>query len=463
VAEVLRRVLEVEAGAVVDNVRRSSVGYEHMSAGGAERGSTAPINGPSVEELCRLSADELLDHLAKGVRYSSDAQLAERLGAINWTALNGQSPPPRTWWIQDWLGPSPTLCSGKGGIGKSLLWQTLGTALSTGKEFLGATVKPLRVLLWACEDDRDELWRRQVAINAHLGVTMNDLGRIFIMPRRGLENTLMELEFGKPTLTGQFVVLREQVNDLLIDLLILDNIGQTYGGNESDRHQVTKFVNSILGLVPDRPFAPVFLGHPARANNSEFSGSSAWENACRMRMYMGNKLPDQETDDEESDATDPDIVYLCRRKTNYSQKDWRRLHYQNGLFVPEGLRNGRKAEKEPPSYFAQQAVLKAMPKLIAMGLCPSDSKNSLDYLPKNIIEKGLADNHPRRELIDAMNFLMTAGRLKRAPNAGKYPNRRPRPGLVVVVDPEDTLTPVDAPASPQDATGPVSQDAQPAT
>jgi RecA-family ATPase len=104
------------------------------------------------------------------------------------------------------------------------------------------------------------------------------------------------------------------VNDLRVDVLVLDNIGRVYGGNESDRHQVTMFVNGALGMVRGRPFAPVFLGHVARSQGSEFSGSAAWENACRMRWYMARTLPDHKQDEDE--PTDTGIVYLAKRKAN---------------------------------------------------------------------------------------------------------------------------------------------------
>src|SRR5262245_22752929 len=206
-----------------------------------------------TEAQISAAADPYLSELQKQAREIIDERAhqdkARALGAIDWTLLAGRQPPARTWWIQDWLSPAPTLCSGGGGIGKSLLWQTIGTALATGREFLGATVAPLRVLIWACEDDENEIWRRQVAICQHLGVTLSGLGGLSIVPRLGADNTLLDLSFGKPTFTPAFVMLREQVNDLAIDVLVLDNVGQTFGGNESDRHQVTVFVNGIQGIV----------------------------------------------------------------------------------------------------------------------------------------------------------------------------------------------------------------------
>jgi len=232
------------------------------------------MSTPTPDELRK--SRELRDQIQR-------EETARRYGALEWATLARLTPPPRTWWLQDWLSPDPTLCSGPGGIGKSILWQTLGTALACGQEFIAATTKPLRVLMWACEDDKDELWRRQVAVCNQLQIPLKSLeGKFVCMPRRGLDNTLFSLSFGAPLITTAFELLREQVNDLDTDVLVLDNIAQIYGGHGADGHQVTMFVNAVAGLVRGRPFCPVLLGHVARTPGSEYSGSAAWENSCRM-------------------------------------------------------------------------------------------------------------------------------------------------------------------------------------
>ena len=52
-------------------------------------------------------------------RYLTDARGSENRSVLSrpliiWLSLEGIYPPPRTWWIQDWLGPWPTLTSGTG-------------------------------------------------------------------------------------------------------------------------------------------------------------------------------------------------------------------------------------------------------------------------------------------------------------------------------------------------------------
>jgi hypothetical protein len=147
-----------------------------------------------------------------------------------------------------------------------------------------------------------------------------------------------------------------------------------------------------------------------------------------MRWYLGAKLPDQSPDEDE--PVDPDTVYLAKRKANYASKDWLRLRFRNGLFVPEST-EGPPIIQAFRDETAERVVLSAFPLLVAMGLVPSDKAQAADYLPKQIIAKGLAQSHSKKDLIGAMNRLMGTGRLRREENAGKDSSRHPKPGLVM--------------------------------
>src|SRR5207248_2370341 len=192
----------------------------------------------------------------------------------------------------------------------------------------------------------------------------------------------------------------------------------------ADGHQVTMFVNGMNGMVRGRAFAPVFLGHPSRASGSEYSGSAAWENACRMRLYVGPTLPDQKL--EEDEPPDEDTMYLARRKANYSAKDWRRLRFVRGLWLPE-QHAGRRFDARYRDEVGEAVVLKAITRLAEAGIQPTDAKNAGDYLPRQIIEKHFNESFTSKELAAAMHRLMAAGKLKRG-QVGKYPNRAPRMG-----------------------------------
>src|SRR3990167_10318488 len=103
---------------------------------------------------------------------------------LHWGALDGLEPPPFDWLLDHWLSWHPTLLAGRGGIGKSLLVQQVGTQLALGLPTWCAATKPVKVLYWACEDDHDQLWRRQAMICNKLG-----------MPMSGLENFRVDARY----------------------------------------------------------------------------------------------------------------------------------------------------------------------------------------------------------------------------------------------------------------------------
>lgn len=343
---------------------------------------------------------------------------------LNWKSLAGRDPPPRSWVIQDWLSQGTTLLSGPGGAGKTLIAQTLATCLAIQRPFLGPSAAQLRPLVWACEDEHDELWRRQADICRWLEVGIGDLpADLMIESRQGQDNALTFKLYGALQWTPLFERLKEQINDLHINVFFLDNIGQTFAGDENDRHHVTAFVNGLLGLCAN-PIAIVMLGHPAKQAGSEYSGSTAWQNSVRMRWYLGDKLPDQPQEDEEK--ADPSVRFLAKRKTNYSSHDWRKLEWASGLYVPVAMA----ATTAPIVGFTAQAaetcVVDALKIFGERGMRCTPSRASSDYLPKLILQANKSRDLSRVELDRALVRLRAAGKIIEIPSGQFYANRMPK-------------------------------------
>lgn len=349
---------------------------------------------------------------------------------MRWLDLDGREPPERTWLVRHWLTYGITLLAGRGGIGKSLIAQTVATALALGRPFVDEIAEPRTVLMWSCEDEHDEIWRRQVAINRLLGCTMADLdGRLIVESRVGAGNAMWVQAFGALQGTAALTEWREQINDYRADVAILDNIAHAFGGVENDRHHVTSFVNGLASAT-ERPLATILLGHVAKAQGSEFSGSTAWENAVRMRWLFDVRLPDTKPDDGQE--PEPDVRYLAKRKANYSTADWRRFTYDAGVFRPDsasGVSINYAAQSRKDD--AKRCVLSALRKITASGLSATASTASPEYLPKTILRMKLGEDYSQRELADALAALLVAGRLRNEV-VGQYANRAPKKGLVEV-------------------------------
>ena len=212
---------------------------------------------------------------------------------LDWPALAPLTPPERQWAIKGWVGfGHVTLLVGQGGIGKTLLAQQMASCLALGRKFIEEVPAPFKCLMWACEDDHDELWRRQLALARWCKAGLEEFHeRLTIVPRHGLDNALVSTEYGKLLFSPLIAKLSEQASDTNADVVILDNVAQLYGGSENDRHSVTAFLNALAGALQGK--AIILLAHPSRSQGSEFSGSSAWENTARTRLYLGPTLPDQ--------------------------------------------------------------------------------------------------------------------------------------------------------------------------
>ncbi len=348
---------------------------------------------------------------------------------LDWEALEGKSPPDREWVIQQWLPHHhPTLLAGRAGIGKTLEVQHLGTAMALAHTYLDVIAKPLKVLIWAGEDDEAELWRRQIPICTYFGVEMNALkGRLILQSYEGCDITLAAVAYGNLCPTPMMAELTAQVRDYGVDYVFLDNIARIYGGNESDRHSVTTFIAWLSAAV--RPAGVCLLGHPAKGIGSEYSGSTAWEGAVRARLYLSDRLPDAQANDDVDQAPDPGVRYLSRRKSNYSPNDWRRLIYQDGVLVPEALDQTVPVGRIGGD-FAKDIVRRAVKKLGDMGFHGNAGTRSPEYLPRLANQYGLLDRMGERQFGAVMRGLIKDGELT-VTVVGKYSNRSPKSGLVL--------------------------------
>jgi RecA-family ATPase len=368
-----------------------------------------PLEGPFVAAQAEYDrAFKAHSELQRAME--AEALAAMRVPPVDWNTLRGE-PPARKWLIPEWLGISPTLMSGRGGAGKTGIIQGIATSLATGAYYIGEVAEPCSVVMWSCEDTLDDVWLQQHAINRHLQIEMSQLGRLHIVARYGHENTLLHLERGNPAFTPLLDRLREQVNDLKASVFIGDNIAQLFGGNENDRHHATMFVNGIAGLVKDRPFTPILLGHTAKDRQSEFSGNAAWENAVRMRLLVAKRLPEDKPDkDEEGAGDDPNVAILAKRKANHTTQDWMGFSYERGLWVPETVA-ARAFKSAAKTVDAEATVIAGLAQLTAAKIRATDAYNSAYYLPKQLAVKGLANGHTKRQLAEAMDKLQLLNRI----------------------------------------------------
>jgi RecA-family ATPase len=242
----------------------------------------------------------------------------EPLDLVDPVSLFGIDPPERRWLWESWIPDrAVTVISGDGGTGKSLLALQLATACATGRLFLGNTVKRCNVLVVACEDEKDELHRRQDCINREHDLSLADLEGMTWLPRAGMENVMMLFNAdGTGAKTPFFDQVISAAKSLGAGLVVLDTAADLFGGNENIRPQVRQFINALTALALAIDGTVILLAHPSQAGKAlgtGESGSTAWSNSVRSRLYLSRPTA------EKGEPEDKDARVLSRQKSNYAQ------------------------------------------------------------------------------------------------------------------------------------------------
>ena len=245
------------------------------------------------------------------------APAALPLGILHPADWHGQSAPERRWTV-DGLVPhgQATLLTGAGAAGKSLVSQLLCTCAGMGTDFLGVAVEQCATLYITCEDDAEELQRRQEAICAGIGAPLGATrGRVYLLSLYGqLGNELCTFD-DKRTLhvAPRYHEVLATARQLGVGLIVLDNTSHLFTGNENARSEVAAFVNLCNGLAREIDGAVIMVGFPNKAGDS-YSGSTAWENQVRSRLFM--EIPKN----EDGVTVDPDYRVLRNEKANYARR-----------------------------------------------------------------------------------------------------------------------------------------------
>lgn len=203
-------------------------------------------------------------------------------------------------------------------------------------------------------------------------------------------------------------------------LIILDTSADLFGGDEIKRSQVRQFVSMLRKLAIDVDCAVLLLSHPSVAGmqtGSGSSGSTAWNNSSRSRLYLTR------------DKDDEDLRILTTMKANYGKIGATvRMRWQDGAFILDdgkpsvaaGLINGR----------ADKAFLALLSEINRTGRRVSSSR-SVTYAPTVLAEMPGSEGLNKKVLEEAMKRLFASGAIK-VVNEG--PPSKSRQRLVVVAD-----------------------------
>lgn len=177
-------------------------------------------------------------------------------------------------------------------------------------------------------------------------------------------------------LTPAFEGIMEVLRSRKPVLVVVDTLADTFGGNEIIRNQVRTFINGCLGkLALEIGCTVILLGHPSQAGKASgegTSGSTAWNNSVRARLYL--ERPADEN-------ADPDERILTNKKQNYGPSAGElRLRWEHGAFQLVESRVALPMETAADN--ADRAYLEALAQLEMRGDRVSPAKNQATYAPK---------------------------------------------------------------------------------
>jgi len=217
----------------------------------------------------------------------------EPLKVFTAASLHDRKPKKMEWLMDGWMPMGQTTAFyGDGGVGKTMVIQQLMTCVSTGSSFMGKATRKGRVMGLFCEDDVDQLARRQRDINTLYGSDLRAQENIYFFSRPAQDNVIMEFDknSNKCRLTEIWHQLRAEVKRIRPVMLVIDTAADTFGGIEIDRQHVRRYIQSALtSIAQEFDLSVVVLAHPSAAglaNKTGSGGSTAWHNSVRCRIFM---------------------------------------------------------------------------------------------------------------------------------------------------------------------------------
>jgi len=365
-------------------------------------------------DVAVTAADILHEHTEGLGRVASECPDPLRIngelqGAVDPITLDGKPVPSRRWLVAEWLPHGEvTLLAGDGGVGKSLLAMQLLTCAATGKDWLGQRTEPCKAIGIFCEDDADELHRRQDAINRHYDVGFADLQNILWCCRKGQENSFMAWQgFDAPgEITGLFPQVRAWAKDFGAQLIVFDALHDFFAGDENRRPHARQFIQLLADLASGIDGTVLLTAHPSlsgRAKGTGESGSTAWNNAVRSRLYL------TAAKDEESDEA-TDWCTLQRKKSNYARPGEEiKVQYRNGVFVPAVVGGGIVGAIGRANCAA--VFLQILAKREAQDRPVSDKARAGNYAPKEFAKNPDRQGFGKRDFERAMIALFNDGKI----------------------------------------------------
>jgi RecA-family ATPase len=334
--------------------------------------------------------------------FTSEGERASRFFSL--ADLAGKPIPPREWLVED-LVPmrQVTLFSGDGGTGKSLLALQLAVAVAGGQPWLWRGARKGSAIFISAEDDEDELHRRAADVLRAGQLGFADMKGLTVRSLAG-EDALLAVESEMRLMkSALFDELQQRAADQGPELVVIDTAADVFPSNENDRRAVRQFIGILRGLAIRQRCAVVLLSHPSLtglASGSGTSGSTAWNNSVRSRLYL-NRITDNGYE------ADPDKRILTVMKSNYARRGNEiGLTWRDGAFWPDASQG--RLDRAAASQKAERVFVGLLRQFSDQGRYVSPNPSN-SYAPATFAKHPEAEGVTKRAFQDAMEVLLRRG------------------------------------------------------
>lgn len=382
---------------------------EHLEGQGALAVSVlnVPTTRPAKWDAADAEAEDL-GALIRAMRVEG-ATTERRSLFFPASDFQGITPPPRQWHVEGLIPANQvTMLGGDGGVGKSLLALQLAASTACADQWLGMHPAPGKTIYISAEDDRDEMHRRVSDIAALEGRDMSEMSNLILRSLAGEDALLAVADSRQGTLqtTPLLAELDHTLGDYGAKLLVLDTLADFHSGQENDRATARQFIGILRGLALRHECTILLLAHPSLtgiSSGSGLSGSTAWSNSVRSRLYI-----ERVTDDGyEQDA---DLRKLSTKKSNYGKTGNEILmRWTNGAFVPEA--DGSPLDHNAASLKSCRVFMNLLRAYTDEGR-NVNSNSGTNYAPTVFAKDKRAERISKRAFAEAMSDLFANGSIK---------------------------------------------------
>jgi len=334
----------------------------------------------------------------------------EPLDVVNPANWQDLAVPQRRWIVPNWVPMGvATGLYGPPGHGKTLIVQQLMTARAIGMPWLGCAVTRGRSIGFLCEDDEDELHRRQEAINRFYSCAYEDLDDyVRLVPRLGEDNTMMFFDNGRPLTMPFYDQVIQEARSFAADLVIVDTVADSFAGNQNDMGQVRAFVQfGLAGIARAIDGATLACAHPSqygKATGSGESGSVQWDAGFRSRAYLTSPKTNGEIPE------DGDRI-LTRVKANYaSRNETIELAWRDGVYVAKRAPTGILGSIARRT--CERVFVDMLDRVTAEGQRVSHNSRAGNYAPRIFALRPDREGFKRDDFEHAMHNLLARREIK---------------------------------------------------